>query len=76
MPPQQGGTLFEDAIMRWEAIQEMEYLSASRGRTEDPNLARELGRQLETLRRYDQYFCDADWRRYSEPDASGKRSRK
>jgi hypothetical protein len=40
----------------------MEYLGAIRGRNEeDANLARELGRRLEALRRYDQQFCDADW---------------
>ena len=49
--------------MRSAANKEMEYLSALRGRnTEDANLARELGRRLEALRRYDQYFCDTDWR--------------
>jgi hypothetical protein len=48
--------------MRGAATTEMEYLGAIRGRsTEDANLARELGRRLEALRRYDQHFCDADW---------------
>jgi hypothetical protein len=62
--------------MRWAAIHEMEYLHASRGRTEDPQLARELGRQLEALRRYDQYLCNADWRPASEPHGGQERSRK
>jgi hypothetical protein len=53
--------------MRWAAKQEMEYLGALRGRnTEDSNLVRELGRRLEALRRYDQYFCDEDWRPRTE----------
>jgi hypothetical protein len=40
----------------------MEYLGAIRGwNAEDANLARELGRRLEALRRFDQQFCDADW---------------
>jgi hypothetical protein len=48
--------------MRGAATSEMEYLGAIRGRnTEDAKLARELGRRLEALRRYDQHFCDADW---------------
>jgi hypothetical protein len=48
--------------MRSAATREMEYLGAIRGRnTEDANLARELGRRLEALRRYDQHFSDADW---------------
>jgi hypothetical protein len=41
----------------------MEYLSAARGRNrEDENLAQELGRRLDALRRYDQLFGVADWR--------------
>ena len=49
--------------MRFAARKEMDYLSASRGRnTEDAGLIQELGRRLEALRRYDQYFCHADWR--------------
>jgi hypothetical protein len=48
--------------MRGAATSEMEYLGAIRGRNkEDAKLARELGRRLEALRRYDQRFCDADW---------------
>ena len=54
--------------MRSAATSEMEYLGAIRGRnTEDANLARELGRRLEALRRYDQDFCDADWQPNTEP---------
>ena len=45
------------------AAQEMKYLGEAQGRnSEDANLARELGRRLEALRRYDQHFCDSDWR--------------
>jgi hypothetical protein len=40
----------------------MEYLGAAQGRNrEDALLIRELGRRLESLRFYDQYFGDADW---------------
>jgi hypothetical protein len=50
------------------AAHEMEYLGAARGEeVQDPSLARELGRRLEALRRYDQYFCDADWRPRRSP---------
>jgi hypothetical protein len=28
----------------------------------DASLIDELGRKLDALRRFDQYFCDADWR--------------
>jgi hypothetical protein len=53
--------------MRGAANNEMEYLGAIRGRnSEDANLARELGRRLEALRRYDQHFCNADWRPKTE----------
>jgi hypothetical protein len=49
--------------MRSAAGYEMEYLSAARGRNgDDSNLAQELGRRLDALRRYDQLFGDADWR--------------
>jgi hypothetical protein len=48
--------------MRISARKELEYLSALEGRNqEEANLIRELGRRLEALRRYDQYFCDTDW---------------
>jgi hypothetical protein len=54
--------------MRFAASREMEYLGTTRGRnTEDLRLIEELGRRLEALRRYDQYFCDADWRPQSGP---------
>ena len=47
----------------WPATREMEYLGATRdGTLEDEHLAQELGRRLEALRRYDQHFCDSDWR--------------
>lgn len=45
--------------MRFATCNEIEYLSASDGRTaNDEELVRELSRQLDALRRYDQYFCD------------------
>jgi hypothetical protein len=41
----------------------MEYLGAARGRNrEDAKLVQELGRRLDALRRFDQFFGDADWR--------------
>ena len=49
--------------MRSAARYEMEYLIAARGRNgDDANLAQELGRRLDALRRYDQLFGDSDWR--------------
>jgi hypothetical protein len=49
--------------MRGAARYEMEYLGAARGRNrEDAKLAQELGRRLDALRRFDQFFADADWR--------------
>jgi hypothetical protein len=52
----------EVTTMRCTARREMEYLAAKQGRnSDDAGLIRELGRRLETLRYYDQYFCDADW---------------
>jgi hypothetical protein len=49
--------------MKCAARYEMEYLDAARGRNrEDASLAQELGRRVDALRRYDQYFSDADWR--------------
>ena len=57
--------------MRSAARYEMEYLSASRGRNEDDaNLAQELSRRLDALRRYDQLFGDADWRPRTRGSAS------
>ena len=54
----------------WPAAREMEYLGATGdGSLEDAQLAQELGRRLEALRRYDQHFCDSDWR----PRANRKR---
>jgi hypothetical protein len=41
----------------------MEYLGAARGlNREDAKLVKELGRRLDALRRFDQFFGDADWR--------------
>ena len=49
--------------MRSAARYEMEYLFAARGQNrEDANLAQELSRRLDALRRYDQLFGDVDWR--------------
>ena len=49
--------------MRGAARYEMEYLGAARGRNrEDAKLVQELGRRLDALRRFDQFFGDADWR--------------
>jgi hypothetical protein len=57
--------------MRGAARYEMEYLSAAQGRNrEDSNLAQELGRRLDALRRYDQFFGDADWRPRTRVPAS------
>jgi len=59
--------------MRCAARKEMEYLGAIRGRNpEEASLAQELGRRLDALRRYDQYFCDGDWRPRSR---RGKRAK-
>jgi hypothetical protein len=58
--------------MRGAARYEMEYLRATRGRNrDDANLALELGRRLDALRRYDQLFGDADWRPRTR-DATGE----
>ncbi len=57
------------------AVQEMKYLGEARGRNaEDANLARELGRRLEALRRYDQHFCDSDWRPRKRADRQAGKS--
>ena len=62
--------------MRGAARYEMEYLSAARGRNrEDANLARELGRRLDALRRYDQLFGAADWRPHRRGAATGPQSK-
>ena len=56
--------------MRYAARKEMEYLGSVRGRNaEDRDLVQELGRRLDALRRYDQYFCDADWQPRSHGSA-------
>jgi hypothetical protein len=48
--------------MRFTTRNEIEYLSSieANGR-KDRSLVRELSRRLDALRRYDQYFCEADW---------------
>jgi hypothetical protein len=62
--------------MRFAARKEMAYLGAIRGRNaEDRDLVQELGRRLDALRRYDQYFCDADWQPRSRISL-GRRRRK
>jgi hypothetical protein len=52
--------------MRISTTQEMEYLGLlDRDSPEPPWLIAELNRQLVALRRFDQCFCDADWRPHS-----------
>ncbi len=49
--------------MRSATWNEIEYLGAIEGTTaEDPKLVHEMWQRLEALRRFDQNFCDADWR--------------
>jgi hypothetical protein len=49
--------------MRVSTTQEMEYLgSLDRGGVKESQLVDELSRQLDALRRFDQCFCDADWK--------------
>jgi hypothetical protein len=49
--------------MRFAASNEMAYVAAiHNATTKDAKLARELGRRLNALRCYDQFFCDLDWR--------------
>jgi hypothetical protein len=48
--------------MRLGACEELEHLNALQGQHgEEAGLIQELGRRLEALRCYDQYFCDSDW---------------
>jgi hypothetical protein len=48
--------------MRFAARNEIAYLSSVEGSPNDAGLVREMTRQLDALRRYDQCFCEADWR--------------
>jgi hypothetical protein len=56
--------------MRSSAWNEIEYLGAVEGvAAKDANWVREMWRRLDALRRFDQNFCDADWR--PDPPISG-----
>jgi hypothetical protein len=58
--------------MRFATTQEMEYLgSMDRDGAKEKRLIHEMSRQLDALRRFDQYFCDADW----QPACSRQRTR-
>jgi hypothetical protein len=46
--------------MRVATRQEIEYLGSADDKL-DARFMDEMSRQLDALRRYDQYFCDADW---------------
>jgi hypothetical protein len=49
--------------MRFSTTQEMEYLgSIDHESATELRLIDELSRRLDALRRFDQYFCEADWR--------------
>jgi hypothetical protein len=49
--------------MRFTTRNEIDYLGALHGETmADARLVQELSRQLDALRRFDQYVTDADWR--------------
>jgi hypothetical protein len=48
--------------MRFGTRQEIEYLGAvDQNVSADPTFLDEMSRQLDALRRYDQFFCEADW---------------
>jgi hypothetical protein len=52
--------------MRSVRSNEIEYLGNIEGATsKDRRLIREMSRRLDALRRFDQYFCDADFRPHS-----------
>jgi hypothetical protein len=62
----------ETEAMVFATRNEIEYLNSRAEVSEqNPVLVREMCRRLDALRRYDQHFCDADWR----PDRSGLQSR-
>ena len=66
--------------MRFARSNEIEYLGDIEGATaKNPRLIHEMSRQLDALRRFDQNFCDADFRPHSgasswRPDSSNKAS--
>jgi hypothetical protein len=66
--------------MRSAATNEIEYLGRIEGTsTANPRLIREMSRRLDALRRFDQSFCDADWRPHGgssswQPDPPGHNS--
>ena len=66
--------------MRNAATNEIEYLGNLEGATaENPRLIREMSRRLDALRRFDQSFCEADFRPHAgatgwEPDSPLKGS--
>jgi hypothetical protein len=65
--------------MKFDATQEMEYLgSMERPGEKEPPLVHELSRQLDALRRFDQCFCDADWkpRKSRRTNRHGKANRR
>jgi hypothetical protein len=48
--------------MRFATSREIEYLNSFDGDTSrDAGLIDEMSQRLDALRRFDQYFCDADW---------------
>jgi hypothetical protein len=61
--------------MRFATRQEIEYLSAMDGNGRDHKLIRELSRQLDALRRYDQCFSEADWRPSRPPGGRPSKGR-
>ncbi len=49
--------------MRFATFDEIEYLGKIAGDSSaDPYLIREMAQRLDALRRFDQSFCDADYR--------------
>jgi hypothetical protein len=48
--------------MWFATTHEMEYLDSRDRVGAEKQLITEASRQLDALRRFDQYFCDADWR--------------
>jgi hypothetical protein len=51
-----------EAIMSYSTRNEIEYLSSIGAQSSvDLQLIQEMSRRLDALRRYDQYFCAADW---------------
>jgi hypothetical protein len=62
--------------MRFATRTEIEYLSSLDSQGDgDIKLIREMSRRLDALRRYDQCFCEADWRPRRSPDAQQSNGR-